>query len=259
MSGELFKVAPESYDRFMGRYSVSLAGEFVTFAGVEPGMRALDVGCGPGALSAALVELVGAASVVGVDPSEPFAEACGARLGIEVEVAPAETLPFADDEFDVALAQLVVNFMADAPAGVREMTRVTRPGGAVGACLWDYRGGMTMLRTFWDAAREVAPERAGAAAEATYMGEGELAALWREVGLEDVRDGAINVAASYRDFDDLWQPFTLGVGPAGAFTASLEADAQAALRDALRARLGVGEGPFELTARAWAVRGAVPA
>ena len=198
-------------------------------------MRVLDVGCGPGALSATLVDLVGAENVVGVDPSEPFAEACGARLGIEVEVASAEALPFPDDGFDAALAQLVVNFMADAPAGVREMARVTKPGGVVGACVWDYRGEMTMLRTFWDAAREVAPERAGAPDEAAYIGEGELAALWREVGLEDVRDGALNAGRELRDFDDLWEPFPLGVGPAGAFAASLDAEAQAALRDALRA------------------------
>jgi SAM-dependent methyltransferase len=256
MAGGMFQVPAESYDRFMGRYSGSLAAEFAAFAGVEPGMRVLDVGCGPGALSAALVELVRAGNVVGVDPSEPFAEACRARLGIEVETADAERLPFPDGGFDAALAQLVVNFMQDAQAGVREMARVTRPGGIVAACLWDYGGGMQMLRMFWDAAVELDPERGGRADEAgmRYMREGELAALWRAAGLGDVRDGAIHATASYADFDDLWEPFTLGVGPAGAFVASLDAESRARLREALRARVDA-DGPFELSAKAWAVSG----
>jgi SAM-dependent methyltransferase len=251
-----FEVPAESYDRFMGRYSGSLAAEFAAFAGVEPGMRVLDVGCGPGALSTALVDLVGVGNVVGADPSEPFVEACRARLGIEVERADAEELPFPDGAFDAALAQLVVNFMADANAGVREMARVTRPGGTVAACLWDYGGGMQMLRMFWDAAVELDPERGGRADEAgmKYMREGELAALWREAGLEDVRDGTIEARAAYADFDDFWEPFTLGVGPAGAFVATLDEDGRAKLRGALRERVDE-DGPFELSAKAWAVSG----
>jgi SAM-dependent methyltransferase len=254
---DTFRVAAESYDRFMGRYGPSLAAELVEFAGIEPGMRVLDVGCGPGALSTALVELLGAENVAGADPSEPFAEACRARLGIEVEVAPAEELPFPDGAFDAALSQLVVNFMDDAEAGVGQMARVTRPGGIVAACLWDYGGGMTMLRAFWDAARELDPVRGARSDEAgmAFMREGELAALWRSVGLEDVRDTALHAHASYEDFDDLWEPFTLGVGPAGAFTASLDEDDRAALREAFRVRVDVGDGPFELPAKAWAVSG----
>ncbi len=251
--------AAGAYDRYIGRYGPSLADALIAFAGVEPGMHALDVGCGPGALTAALAGRLGAAHVTAADPSEPFAAACRARVpGAEVVVGRAEALPFADGAFDAALSQLVVNFMADAPAGVREMARVVRPGGVVAACVWDYGGGMTLLGAFWDAAREVEPERAAAADEGTgmpYRREGELAALWRAAGLRDVREAALTATAAYAGFDDLWAPLPAGVGPSGAFCASLDAAGQAALREALRRRLGVGDGPFELTARAWAAAG----
>ena len=196
-----------------------------------------------------------------VEPSEPFADACRARLpGVEVVVASAEALPFAGRVFDAALSQLVVNFMADAEAGVREMARVTRPGGVVAACVWDYAGEMTLLRAFWDAAREVDRERAAAVDEGAVMrwcADGELAGLWRGAELEDVRSGPLVVRAAYADFEDLWAPLPSGVGPSGAFCKSLDPERRAALHDAYRRRLGVGDGPFELTARAWAVAGIV--
>lgn len=260
MSGaETFRASAEAYNRLVGRYSPQLAAGLIDFAGIEPGMRALDVGCGPGALTAALVERLGAASVSGADPSEPFAEACRARLpGVEVVVAPAESLPFADGSFDATLSQLVVNFMSDAAAGVGEMARVTRQGGVVASCVWDYAGEMTLLRAFWDAAREVDPERAAALDEGVVMRwcrEGELAELWHAAGLSDVRDGQIVVRASYPGFEELWSPFLAGVAPSGAYCKSLDEDRRAALREAYRRRLGAGDGPFELTARAWAVAG----
>jgi SAM-dependent methyltransferase len=258
---ETFFASAEAYDRFVGRYGAQLAEALVEFARVEPGMRALDVGCGPGALTAALVERLGAANVYGAEPSEPFAEACRARLpGVEVVVAAAESLPFADGTFDVTLSQLVVNFMQDAQAGVREMTRVTRPGGAVASCVWDYGGEMTLLRAYWDAAREIDPEGAAAADEGAAMRwcrEGELADLWRAAGLRGVRSGSFVVRAAYSDFEDLWWPLPTGVGPAGAFCKALDDDRRAALHEAFRRRLGVGDGPFELTARAWAAAGSV--
>jgi ubiquinone/menaquinone biosynthesis C-methylase UbiE len=257
----MFRAPAEAYDRFVGRYGPPLASALIAFARVEPGMRAVDVGCGPGALTTALAERLGASNVSAVDPSEPFAEACRARVpGAEVLVASAEALPFADDAFDAALAQLVVNFMDDAPAGVRELARVTRPGGVVAACVWDYAGEMTMLRAYWDAAREVEPERGAAADEAVmrWCGEGELEELWRDAGLRDVRFGPLLVGAAYADFEDLWSPFLTGVGPAGAFCMSLDEESRATLHDAYRRRLGVGDGRFELTARAWAVAGTVP-
>jgi SAM-dependent methyltransferase len=260
--GESFLVPAEAYDRYVGRYSGPLAARLIEFAGVEPPIRALDVGCGPGALTAALAKRLGPSSVSAADPSEPFVRACRERLpGVDVVVAAAESLPFADDSFDAALSQLVVNFMADPEAGVREMARVTRPGGIVASCVWDYAGEMPLLRALWGAAREVDPERGAAAAEDLTMpwsGEGDLAELWRIAGLGDVRFGELVVRASYSDFEDLWSPLLSGVGPSGAFVKSLDEDRRAALHDAFRERLGVGDEPFELTARAWAAAGTVP-
>jgi SAM-dependent methyltransferase len=254
----MFQVASQVYDRFMGRYGPELSAGLIAFAGVERG-RALDVGCGPGSLTAALAERLGADSVAAVDPSAPFVSACRARVpGAEVVQGRAEELPFADKAFDAALSQLVVNFMADPEAGVREMARVTRPGGVVCACVWDYGDGMRMLRAFWDASVEVEPERGAAADEARLMtlrSPDKLAELWDAAGLADVRTGPLDSHAEYDGFDDLWWPFTLGVGPAGALVVSLDDDRQAALRDAMRRRLGVGDEPFRLSARAWAVAG----
>lgn len=258
---ETFFASAEAYRRFVGRYSEALANALVDFGGIASGMRALDVGCGPGGLAAVLAERIGQAHVSAVDPSEPFVEACRARLpDADVRVAGAEALPFADDAFDAVLSQLVVNFIDDPEQGVREMARVTRRGGIVASCVWDYGEGMTLLRSFWDAAHEVEPERAAAADESTmrWCGEGELADLWRHAGLEDVRFDALVVRAEYESFDDLWSPFPTGVGPAGAFAKSLDEPQREALRGALRRRLGVGEEPFELSARAWAVAGQKP-
>jgi SAM-dependent methyltransferase len=251
MSGaETFRGSADAYDRFVGRYGHSLASALLGFAGLEPGMRALDVGCGPGALSAALVDQL------------TFVDACRTRLpGVDVVEASAEALPFADGTFDAALSQLVVNFMSDPEAGVREMVRVTRPGGVVASCVWDYAGEMTLLRAFWEAAREIAPERAAASDESVVMPwcrEGELAELWRAAHLDSVRFGSLVASAKYANFEDLWSPLPTGVGPAGAFCSSLDEKRQAALRDAFRGRLQIGEGPFELTARAWAVAGDAP-
>ncbi|HEY1369730.1 MAG TPA: methyltransferase domain-containing protein [Gaiellaceae bacterium] len=260
-AAESFIASAEAYDRFVGRYSPALAAALIEFAGVEPGMRAVDVGCGPGGLTKTLAERLGPDNVSAADPSPPFVEACRARVpGAEVVAAAAEELPFADDAFDAALSQLVVNFMRDARAGVAEMRRVVRPGGTVASCVWDYGGEMTLLRAFWDAAGEVAPDRGAAADEGAIMRwvrEGELAELWHETGLRDVRSGPLVVRAGYTDFEDLWSPLLTGVGPAGAFCASLDPERQRALHDALHRRLGAPEGAFELTARAWAAAGAV--
>lgn len=259
---ETFRASAAAYDRHIGRYGQQLAAALIAFAGVAPGTRAVDVGCGPGALTTALAERLGPAAVAAVEPSEGFARACRERVpGVAVVVATAERLPFGTDAFDAALSQLVVNFMEDAEAGVREMARVTRSGGVVAACVWDYAGDMTLLRAFWDAAREVDPVRAAAADEGVAMrwcGDGELAELWHAAGLRDVRFGRLVVRASYADFDDLWSPLPSGVAPSGAFCVSLGATERAALHDAYRRRLGMPDGPFELTARAWAVAGIVP-
>lgn len=250
-----FAVPRDAYDRFMGRYSRELAPRLIEFAGIEPHARVLDVGCGPGALTEALAGIVGAASVSAADPSEPFVAACAERVpGADVRQAPAEELPWEDETHDAALAQLVVNFMADARTGVGEMRRVVRAGGVVAACTWDYGGGMQLLRTFWDAATARDP---GAPDESTmrFRSTEELAGLWREVGLNDVETGELAVEMTYPDFDDLWESFLLGVGPAGAYTASLEPDQREALRADIFARLGSPQGAFTLTAVAPAVRG----
>ena len=171
-------MSADAYDRLVGRYSAQLASALIDFAGVEPGMRALDVGCGPGGLTGALADRLGPASVAAADSSEPFVQACRTRRPVvEVVVAAAEALPFADATFDATLSQLVVNFMPDVETGVKEMVRVTRPDGVVASCVWDYSGGMTLLREFWRAACEVDPEGAHAADERVVMrwcSEGEL-------------------------------------------------------------------------------------
>ena len=250
-----FAVAAEAYDRHVGRYGAELGGALAGAAGVRAGQRALDVGSGPGPLTRVLVELLGAENVAAVEPSEPFVAALRERLpGVDVRLASAEELPFADGEFDAALAQLVVNFMADPEAGVREMGRVVRSGGAVAACVWDYPGGMLLLRVFWDAATDLAPELAGGHDERTNMRfdeDGELAELWRECGLEDVEAGELVVSADYESFADLWEPFTRGVGPAGAYVVSLEEEERERLRGEYERRLAAPRGPFRLDARAW--------
>jgi SAM-dependent methyltransferase len=248
-----FAVSADAYDRFMGRYSVPLAPGFADFAGVAAGQRVLDVGCGPGALTGVLARRAGTDSVVAVDPSEGFVAAARERIpGVTVEVAPAEQLPFADGAFDAALAQLVVHFMEDPVAGLAEMARVTRPGGVVAACVWDHAGGMGPLSVFWDAARELEP---GVRDESQLAGarEGHLAELSAAAGLREIEEATLVVEAPHETFEEWWEPFTLGVGPAGAFATGLDAERRNRLRELCRERLP--EPPFVLTARAWATRG----
>jgi SAM-dependent methyltransferase len=254
-----FRAPADAYDAHIGRYGAALAAALLDAAGVEAGARGLDVGCGPGALTAALAARLGAANVAAVDPSEPFVAACRTRVpGADVRLASAEALPFADATFDTTLSQLVVNFLADAPRGVAEMARVTRLGGVVAACVWDYADGMTLLRAFWDAATALHPERAAPLDEGARMphcSPDGLRALWDGAGLGDVRTGALDVGAAYASLDDLWRPLEAGVAPSGAYVVSLDRAARDALRAELGRRLGAGDGPFELTARAWYVAG----
>jgi SAM-dependent methyltransferase len=256
----MFEVDPAMYERFVGRYSAQLAAGLCDLAGIEAGMRALDVGAGPGTLTGELVRRLGAAKVSAVEPSAAFARACRARVpGVEVIEAGAQALPLATGAFDVTLSQLVVNFLEDAPAAVLEMSRVTRPGGTVAACVWDYGDEMVLLRAFWDAAREVSPDDAARRDEALmrWCRDGELGDLWEQAGLRHVRMTQLRARARYASFEDLWAPFPAGVGPAGAFTVALGEPQRAALHDALARRLGAGDRSFELTARAWAVAGVV--
>jgi SAM-dependent methyltransferase len=248
-----FAVAADAYDRFMGRYSVPLAPELADFAAVAAGQRVLDVGCGPGALTAELVRRLGPAVVSAVDPSEPFVAAARERHpGVSVQRAAAEQLPFGDGTFDAALAQLVVHFLADPVVGLRELARVTREHGVVAACVWDHAGGQGPLSLFWEAARELDPDVED---ESQLPGarEGHLAQLFQAAGLHDIEDSALSVDVEHPSFEEWWEPFTLGVGPAGVYAAGLDANRQARLRALCRERLPAA--PFVLTARAWAARG----
>jgi ubiquinone/menaquinone biosynthesis C-methylase UbiE len=251
-----FDTTRSAYDRYMGRYSDQLAITFLSFLGGDPGQRALDVGCGPGALTRALATGLGASHVAAADPSEPFVAACAERVrGADVRRAVAAELPWDDATFDLVVSQLVLNFLPDAEAGVAEMLRVTRPGGMIGACTWDYADGMTMLRTFWDAARELDPESPDEARTMRFTTERELADLWERAGLMDVGTRSLEVSTEYANFDGYWLPFTLGIGPGGAYAASLDTERLALLRDGCLQRLGAPEGAFTLNARAVAVSG----
>jgi SAM-dependent methyltransferase len=251
-----FVVEGDAYDRFMGRYSRELAPRLIEFARIEPTMSVLDVGSGPGALTERLAERVGPELVSAADPSEPFVTACAERVpAADVRQADAEQLPWRDEAFDAALAQLVVNFMRDPHAGVVEMRRVVRPGGIVAACTWDYGDRMEMLRIFWDAARALDPDAPDEGRTMRFRSPEELEELWRRVGFDDIEMAPLVVETTYADFDDFWQPLTLGVGPAGSYCSSLEPKRRKALRDELFVRLGSPAAPFTLSARAWAVGG----
>lgn len=250
-----FAVGAEAYDRHVGRYGIALGAALAKEAGIHDGMRVLDVGAGTGKLTRVLAGLAGEENVAAVDPSEPFVATLRADFpAVDVRLAAAENLPFADATFDAALAQLVVNFMSDPHAGIAEMRRVTRDEGVIAAAVWDYPGGMTLLRTFWEAAATLDPEGVADRDERTNMlfdEEGELAELWRSAGLRDVQDGQLSVSASYDSFDDLWEPFVQGVAPSGAYASSVGAELQEALRSDYRRRLGSPAGPFRLEASAW--------
>jgi SAM-dependent methyltransferase len=250
----------EAYDRHVGRYGTELGSALVEVADVQRGQRALDVGCGPGPLTRVLAERLGADNVAAVDPSEPFVAACRSRVpAADVRVAVAEELPFAANEFDVVLAQLVVQLMDDRDAGVREMARVARPGGVVAACVWDSRA-MPLLQSFWDAALAVAPEQAGALDEGKRVGypmPGDLGDLWDACGLIDIFTGELSVESSYESFDELFAPFAAGAGHSGATFLALDEAKQRRLRAETHRLLGRPDGPLTLTARAWWVCGRV--
>ena len=250
-----FAIAAEAYDRFMGRYSVPLAPLFADFAGAEG--RVLDVGCGPGALTAELVGRLGEQAVSAVDPSPPFVEAVRERHpGVTVESAAAEDLPFPAGAFDAALAQLVVHFMSDPVAGLREMVRVTRDGGVVAASVWDHGGGQGPLSVYWDAVHELDPNVED---ESQLAGarEGDLSRLFRAAGLQEIVETGLWVSVEHPTFEDWWEPYTLGVGPAGDYFTGLGEEGRTQLRRLCQERLP--EAPFEVRARAWAARALVDA
>lgn len=246
MSG-VFQIGEDAYDDFMGRYSVRLAPLFADFAGVGEGDRALDVGAGTGALTGELLRR--GASVTAAEPSAMFTRALRSRFtSVEVHETPAETLPFEDDSFDVALAQLVVAFMEDAPTAIREMARVSR---SVAVCMW----GVEEMEMF--AAIGRTSQVVGGTAEARarrYRTRPELVALLEEGGLQDVETAELDVTASYTGFDDFWHALSGQVGPAGAWLQALDDERRAIAHDELFRQLGSPAGAFELSGRAYAVR-----
>jgi SAM-dependent methyltransferase len=248
-----FAVSADAYDRFMGRYSVRLAPQLADFADVRSGQRVIDVGCGPGALTGELVRRLGPSNVFAVDPSEPFVAAIRERFpSVDVQLAGAEHLPFPDKAFDAALAQLVVHFMSDPVAGLGEMARVVRKDGVVAACVWDHAGERGPLSVFWQAARELDP---GVGDESRRAGarEGHLAELLASAGLRGVEATVLVATVTHASFEDWWGPFTLGVGPAGAYVAGLDVKRRDELRERCRQLLPTA--PFEVAARAWTARG----
>ena len=254
-----------AYERFMGRWSSRLAPGFVDAvlgpAAADAPSSVVDVGCGTGNLSMELVSRWPTTRVVGIDPSPPFVEAARSRLPTDrarVVVGSAMELPEPDASADAALAMLVLNFVPDPVAGAAEMARVTRPGGVVGAAVWDYGGGMAMLRTFWDAAAALFP-RANAVDEALARPAqaGGLEALFAAAGITGLEGGLLEVPMRFDSLEDYWAPFLDGVGPGGDFVRALDAQG----REALRAELGrrLGSGAIEMTSTARWVRGTVPA
>jgi SAM-dependent methyltransferase len=247
------------YEGRIGRYGASLGDALIEVAGLEPGQRVLDVGAGTGALTGRLAALLGPTLVFAVDPDVDSLTVLRERLpGVEARVARAEELAYADGAFDATLAQLVVGLVDDAPRAAREMRRVTRAGGVVATCVWDFGHGMTVLRAFWDAARSVVPQAADEHDQAhtrPYATRAELERLWRGAGLRLVTTGELVAGARYRDFDDLWQPLAVPDGAPGVFLAGLGEREPLRIRETLDARLGRPRGRFTLQARAWYARG----
>jgi len=253
------------YERFMGRWSRLLAPQLVAFAGVKDGDRVLDVGAGTGSFGSAVEARMPSSRIDGIDPSAGFiayAKKTAKSDRAHYEVGDAQAMKFADASFDNTAALLVMNFVPDHNKAIAEMRRVTRPGGVVSACVWDYNEGMQSLRFFWDEA--VALDPAIEPKDERHMKlshQGQLVDLWKTAGLVNVREKPLTISQAFSSFDDYWGPFTKGAGPGGAYVVSLPADRRRRLEANLHKRV-LGErrdGAFALKAKAWCVRGEVPA
>jgi SAM-dependent methyltransferase len=248
------------YDRRIGRYAGELARALMRVVVLHPGQQVLDVGCGSGAMTQLLAELLGPKSIAAIDPSAEDVELCRARVpGADVRVGVAEQLPFPTDHFDAVISQLVVSHMRNAERGTREMRRVARPGAPVATSVWDFRrGGMTALRVFWEAALTVDPNGATQWDQArthAYSTPEDLEALWIAAGLQDVSSGEFVVEADYANFEDLWYPLTVPDGAPGRFFVRLDPNRKKAMRTGVWDRLGRPGGAFRLPARASYVLG----
>jgi ubiquinone/menaquinone biosynthesis C-methylase UbiE len=247
----MFEVSDTAYDNFMGRYSERLAPRFADFAGVRAGQNVLDVGAGTGALTAELLRR--GAEVAGADPSPPFVGALERKFpGADMRAATAEDLPWPDETFDAALAQLVLTFMNDAPAGIAEMRRVTRSGGVVAACMWD-REGMDMLAAIHRTQQALAAT-GPTEALTRYRSRDEIEGLFLGSGFADVTTELLEVEREYAGFDEFWGAMQGGVGPAGAWLKTLGDERRAEVREELHRQVGEPSGSFTLHGRAWATR-----
>lgn len=253
-----------AYDRYIGRWSLRVAPMFLSWLEIPPGRRWLDVGCGTGALCAAILRHAGPATLAGVEPSESFLALARQHLPASVRlcVGSAASIPLQDGGVDVVVSALVLNFVPDVQSALAEMARVAVAGGTVAAYVWDYAEGMEMLRIFWDTAAELDP---GAAPlhEGRRFGlcrPDALQSAFAQAGFREVRVAPLEIATPFGGFDDYWQPFLGATGPAPAYVASLSGEQRLRLREALRGRLPPGaDGTLALRARAWAVRGTTPA
>ena len=243
----------QAYDRFMGRYSEPLALKFVQLLAPSPGERALDVGCGPGALTALLVERLGPDAVSAIDPSPAFVGAARDRLpGVDVRLGSSRQLPYPDGTFDLVTAALVVHFMADPVRELQELARVARPGGRVAATTWDFAGDRSPLSAFYQAVAELDPTARDESSE-PGAAEGQLGELFAAAGLSEVDESELTVRVELVSFEEWWAPMLLGVGPAGNYIAGLDEAARAELRAACARRLPAG--PVTVEATAWVAVG----
>lgn len=251
----------DPYEAYVGRWSRAVAREFLPSLRVPAGREWLDVGCGTGALAQTIVECAAPSAVLGVDRSEGFVAAARRRVGeprARFELGDALGLPVASGAFDAVVSGLVVNFVPEPPRMLAEMARATRAGGTVALYVWDYAGGMELMRRFWDAAKELDPAAAALdeAVRFPMCAPAPLATLLEGAGLAEVATFAVDVPTVFRDFDDYWSPFLGGQGPAPGYATSLPEERRDALRERIRTRMPVrADGSIRLTARAWAARG----
>jgi SAM-dependent methyltransferase len=249
-----------AYERFIGRWSRLVAAEFLDWLELPAGLRWVDVGCGTGALSEAILERQDPTSVVGVEPSAGFVKSARERLGDRAEIfeAPAEKLPLADGSADIVVSGLVLNFIPDLPSALAEMRRVATDG-MVAAYVWDYTGGMEMLGLFWDAADAVDPGGTPDEARRFPLCNPEaLTAAFTAAGLTAPDVVPLDVPTPFTDFEDLWTPFLGGQGAGPSYLASLPAEKQSAIKEAMRGLVPANaDGSISLNARAWAIRASV--
>lgn len=253
----------DPYERYMGRWSQQVAPQFVSWLGVGPARRWLDVGCGTGALSGAILECSSPTLVIGIDPSEGFLAKANERFRGNVELHRATTtdIPIADASVDATVSALVLNFVPDALAALQEMSRVTVHGGTIGAYVWDYAEKMEMIRYFWDAAVEIDPAAASLDENIRFplCRPDALLDLFTRAGLTQAEACAIAIPTVFSDFEEYWRPFLGGQGPAPTYAMGLNEALRTRLRDHIRARIAPQpDGSIALVARAWAVRGFVP-